>query len=271
MKRYPGERAAYAELLSIVANEVTFEDRWAIVDFVRREMHAASPDEILALIDRASVEIAARAPQQQRRNVLTRLNALRERVQEAAFEQTSVRGTTPEDLVDAMHEMIRAVDPAISTHLSGVGTLAGSIAKYLGLEGDRVRSIAIAGRVLDIGKIAPQGCGNEHAAAGERMLRGIPALQRYAGWVRSHHERLDGSGYPDRLRGPDIALEVRILAVADVFDSMACAVPYAAHVVSATMLHLAENAGRLYDPLVVNALDRYLGSRRLHAVGSSAA
>src|SRR5579863_2022206 len=102
MSRYPGEQIAFGELLSIVANEVTFEDRWAVVDWVRREMHAASPDEILGLIDRAGVEIAARAPQRQRRTALARIDKLRERVSEVVWEQASVRGTKPEDLVDAM-------------------------------------------------------------------------------------------------------------------------------------------------------------------------
>jgi len=272
MSRYPGEQAAFGELLSIVANEVALEDRWAIVDWVRREMYAASPDEVVALVDRAGVEIAAHAPENKRRTVLARLDALRERVQEAAWEQVSVRGTAPEDLVDAMHEMIRAVDPALSTHLSGVGTLAGSIAKYLGLDGTRTRDVAIAGRLLDVGKFAINGAhGDEHTAAGERMLRGIPALQRYASWIRSHHERLDGSGFPDRLRASDIALEVRILAVADVFDTIACADPHAAHAVHEAMAHLEDGAGKLYDAGVVGALERMMGTRRLRVVRSTAA
>ena len=272
MKRYPGERSAYSELLSIVANEVTLEDRWAIVDWVRREMHAATPDEIEALVDRASVEISTHTPKAQRRTVLSRLDALRERVREVAWEQASVRGTQPEDLVDAMHEMIRAVDPALSTHLSGVGTLAGSIAKYLGLDGDRVHALTIAGRLLDVGKVATQGAHCDgHAAAGERMIRAIPALQQYAPWIRSHHERLDGSGYPDRLRAPDLSLEVRILSVADAFNTMAAANSNGTQAVHETLVHLADNAGKLYDAAVVGALERFMGTRRLRIVRSTAA
>lgn len=272
MRRYSGELSAYSELLSIVANEVTLEDRWAIVDWVRREMHAATPDEIEALVDRASLEISTQAPSQHRRTTLARLDALRERVREVAWEQASVRGSKPEDLVDAMHEMIRAVDPALSTHLSGVGTLAGSIAKYLGLDGDHVHDMAIAGRLLDVGKIATNGSHTDgHAVAGEAMVRAIPALQRYALWIRSHHERLDGSGYPDRLRAPDIPLEVRILAVADVFDTMACAGTSGTHAVQEAIAHLDENAGRLYDADVVGALERAIGTRRLRLVRSNAA
>lgn len=272
MSRYSGERVAYSELLSIVANEVTLEDRWAIVDWVRREMHAASPDEILSLIDRAGVEIAASAPQRQRRTALARVDKLRERVREVAWEQASVRGTKPEDLVDAMHEMIRAVDPALSTHLSGVGALAGSIAKYLGLDGNRVHDVAIAGRLLDIGKIALPGAhADEHCAIGARVLAAIPALQRYAPWIRAHHERLDGSGYPDRLRAADIPLEVRIMSVADEFDTRVCAAPFSARVVRETIAHLDENAGTLYDRLVVDAVQRLMGAHRLRAVAPTAA
>lgn len=274
MSRYRGERHAFDELLSIVRDEVQFEDRWAIVDWVRREMHAAAPDEITALLDRASAEIAVRVPDSERRVVLKRLACLRERTQEIVWEEASVRGSTPEDLVDAMHEMVRVVDPTLLTHLSGVGTLAGRIAKDLGLEADRVHHVAIAGRLVDVGKVGlPHAAhADEHAVLGERMVRAIPALQRYAGWIRAHHERLDGSGYPDALRSPDISLEVRILAVADVFDTMACAVPYhASHSVHDALTHLSDNAGTLYDPLVVGALERLLISRRLRTGTSTAA
>ncbi|MBV8372976.1 MAG: HD domain-containing protein [Candidatus Eremiobacteraeota bacterium] len=271
MNRYPGERAAFAELLSIVRDETRFEDRWAIVDFVRREMHAASPEEITALVDRASTQLAACVPASKRRTVLARLDALRERTQEIVWEQASVRGTTPEDLVDAMHEMIRAIDPTLLLHLSGVGTLAGRIAKHLGLQADRVSHVAIAGRLVDVGKagLPRDAHADEHCALGERMVRAIPALQRYAGWIRAHHERLDGSGYPDALRSPDIPLEVRILSVADVFTTMVNA-PYHSTRMHETLAHLSNNAGTLYDPLVVGALEELLTVRRLRPTSTAA-
>ncbi|MGA8534490.1 MAG: HD domain-containing phosphohydrolase [Candidatus Tumulicola sp.] len=273
MTRYPAERAAFAELLPIVRDEVRFEDRWAIVDWVRREMHAAKPDEIIGLIDRASAEVAARAPESERRTVLARLDSLRERTREIVWEQPSVRGTTPEDLVDAMHEMIRVADPALFTHLSGVGPLAGRIAKHLGLEDDRVHHVTVAGLVVDVGNVGlSHDALGEHAARGERMLRAIPALQRYAGWIRSHHERLNGSGFPDALRAPDIPLEVRILSVADVFDTMASAASsQASHGLHDALAHLSANAGRLYDPMVVGALEDLVTARRVRTAASTAA
>lgn len=278
MIRYPGERIAFTELLSIVRDEVSFEDRWAIVDWIRREMHAASPEEIVSLLDRAGAEVAAAVPESDRRVVLHRLDALRERAQDIIAEQTAVRGTTPEDLVDAMHEMVRVADPALLTHLTGVGSLAGRIAKDLGLDSDDVHHVTLAGRLLDIGKIAlPQAVLTArepldaatmavvegHAAMGERMVSGVAGLRNYAGWVRSHHERLDGSGYPDALHEHDIPYEVRILSVADVFDAMVCPRPYRApHSVTDAMRHLSANAGTLYDTHVVASLEHLLVSKR---------
>ncbi len=287
MIRYPGERAAFTELLSIVGDEVRFEDRWAIVDWIRREMHAASPEEIVGLLDRAGAEVAASVPESDRRIVLSRLDALRERAQDIVWEQTSVRGTTPEDLVDAMHEMIRVADPALLTHLTGVGSLAGRIAKDLGLDAEDVHHVTIAGRLLDVGKIAlPQGALHAtealdsaamaviegHAAMGERMVGAIAGLRQYASWVRSHHERLDGSGYPDALHEHDIPYEVRILSVADVFDAMVCARPYRAPFsVTDAMRHLTDNAGTMYDTNVVASLEHLLVAKRRRAGRPTAA
>jgi HD-GYP domain-containing protein (c-di-GMP phosphodiesterase class II) len=286
VNRYPGERAAFSELLSIVCDEVRFEDRWAIVDWIRREMHAASGDEIAQLLDRAGAEVAAAVPESDRRVVLNRLDALRERAMDIVSEQT-VRGTAPEDLVDAMHEMIRVADPALLTHLTGVGSLAGRIAKDLGLDSDEVHHVTLAGRLLDVGKIAlpadalsarepltpaAMAIVEGHAAMGERMVSGVAGLRRYAGWVRSHHERLDGSGYPDGLREHDIPFEVRILGVADVFDAMVCARPYRApHSIADAMKHLGENAGMLYDARVVASLEHLLVAKRRRIAAASAA
>ncbi|MEO6835420.1 MAG: HD domain-containing phosphohydrolase [Candidatus Tumulicola sp.] len=287
MIRYPGERAAFEELLSIVRDEVRFEDRWAIVDWIRREMHAASPEEITDLLDRAGTNVAAGVPEHERRVVLSRLDALRERAHEIVWEQAAVRGTTPEDLVDAMHEMIRAVDPTLLTHLTGVGSLAGRIAKDLGLDADDVHHVVTAGRLLDVGKIAlPQAALHTrepldaatmavvegHAAMGERMIAAIPGLQRYAGWIRAHHERLDGSGYPDALRDGSIPYEVRILSVADVFDAMVCNRTYrAAHSMREAIEHLNANSGSRYDPQVVASLEHVLVTKRRRSGASTAA
>ena len=71
--------------------------------------------------------------------------------------------------------------------------------------------------------------------------------------VRQHHERLDGSGYPDGLGGDDIMMEYRILAVADLVEAMASHRPYRpAKGIDQALMHLEEDGGRLYDPRVVD-------------------
>ena len=66
----------------------------------------------------------------------------------------------------------------------------------------------------------------QHTIIGERILAAAPALQRAAVLVRSSHERYDGNGYPDGLRGDEIPLAARIIAVADAFDAMTAPRPY---------------------------------------------
>ena len=87
MIRYPGERAALAELRSIACDDVRFADRWAIVDWIRREMHAATQAELLALFDRVQSDIACEATDFDRHAVLARLNHLRQRARDIVGEQ----------------------------------------------------------------------------------------------------------------------------------------------------------------------------------------
>jgi HD-GYP domain-containing protein (c-di-GMP phosphodiesterase class II) len=271
---YPGERTAFAELLAIVRRELEFEDRWSIFDWIRREMHAASPGDVVDLLDRAGAELVATAPDFERRTLLQRVDSLRERVHDVAWECALNGGTPPEDLVDAMHQMLRAVDPQLHDHLECVGALAGRIAGDLGAEAEQRRAITIAGRLLDVGKIAScaAGAGDRHAEAGEKTVAAIPALERFAPWVRAHHERLDGSGYPDRARGSEIPFEVRVLSVADVFHTLVTPTAQRARFTLREALgHLCDNAGTLYDPQVVESLGRVLSEKRNRSRSSAAA
>jgi HD-GYP domain-containing protein (c-di-GMP phosphodiesterase class II) len=72
--------------------------------------------------------------------------------------------------------------------------------------------------------------------------------------IHQHHERLDGSGYPNRLKGPDILLEARIISVADVVEAMSSHRPYRpAHGIEKALEEIIRNRGRLYDPAVVDS------------------
>jgi ribonuclease P protein subunit RPR2 len=94
-----------------------------------------------------------------------------------------------------------------------------------------------------------------HTVLGEQMLGGVALLQgRGLEIVRSHHERWDGSGYPDRLAGEDIPLGARIFAVADAFDAMTSHRPYRRAIRwRAACEEISAEAGRQFDPLVVDA------------------
>lgn len=97
----------------------------------------------------------------------------------------------------------------------------------------------------------------KHPAAGARILHAIPPLRRLANAVRHHHERFDGNGYPDRLRGTDIPLASRIIAVADAFDALTTDRSYRRGVAADQALNIiVQAAGSRYDPEIVAAIGR---------------
>ena len=97
----------------------------------------------------------------------------------------------------------------------------------------------------------------EHPVIGERILAAAPPLQRTARLVRCSHERVDGCGYPDGLRGEDIPLAARILHVADAFVAMTSERPYRpARDRGAALSELRRGAGTDFDPTVVAALEQ---------------
>jgi HD-GYP domain-containing protein (c-di-GMP phosphodiesterase class II) len=143
------------------------------------------------------------------------------------------------ELVDA----IEAKDRATLGHVSRVSSYALSIGKQLNLSPQDLRALVLAAQMHDVGKIgvpdsilAKPGRLDEeewaevrkHAPRGDEIARRVDALRPLAPVIRAHHERLDGSGYPDRLRGDAIPVLARIIAVADTFDAMTSARPYRA-------------------------------------------
>jgi putative two-component system response regulator len=171
--------------------------------------------------------------------------------------------------------------PGTDGHARRVSRYAAGIARKMGLPREQVARVRRAGAIHDIGKFElPPAIVNKpgplsdrefalvqrHAAAGERMVTGLGDEQLTA-IVRHHHERLDGSGYPDRLGGEEIPLGARIVAVADTFDALTSARPYrpAGRDRDALVLLEAE-AGTQLDPEVVRAFrDYYSGPRGIAA------
>ncbi|MFZ5657508.1 MAG: HD domain-containing phosphohydrolase [Pseudomonadota bacterium] len=168
-------------------------------------------------------------------------------------------------------------DGGAHADLQRMAAVVGAIARGMGMFEDEVRLLELATPLHDLGKIAlpdavlqkPGPLSDEeralvrrHPEIGHELLAGSgsPFLDLAATAALRHHERFDGSGYPDGLRGAEIPLEARIVAVADVFDALISEQPYKhAWDIDAALAHLYAQRGRLFDPDCVQAL---LSARR---------
>ena len=103
----------------------------------------------------------------------------------------------------------------------------------------------------------------DHPMLGARLLKTIPALAHIAPIVRAHHERIDGSGYPLGLKGEEIIIEARILAVADVVEAIASHRPYRpAYGIEVALEQISKKKGILYDTAAVEACLRLFQEKR---------
>lgn len=190
-------------------------------------------------------------------------------------------GDTVMVTVTALAGAVDARHPTTVGHAEGVARLAAAIGAELGLDPARVEDLRVAGLLHDVGKI---GISEEilvkdgplspseweemrrHPEMGHRMLAGA-RLDVVRSWVLHHHERLDGTGYPEGIGDDDIPLEAKILAVADAFDAMVHDRPYRTAIAApAAVAELRRCAGSQFDPDVVGALAQLLerGAPELH-------
>jgi diguanylate cyclase (GGDEF)-like protein/putative nucleotidyltransferase with HDIG domain len=195
---------------------------------------------------------------------------------EIAYAKESIEQLN-EELFLTLAKIIDARDPYVSGHATQVGEYAQAIAQEMGLDGEKIAEIYRAGLLHDIGKIGipekilhkPERLTAEeyeivkrHAALGAEFLEACHNLCHMAPYVRHHHERWDGTGYPGRLRGEEIPLESRILAVCDAVEAMASDRPYQAGKPLDKILHeVNQCAGGQFDPAVVDAFIRVLEHR----------
>ncbi|HEY0613739.1 MAG TPA: HD domain-containing phosphohydrolase [Candidatus Elarobacter sp.] len=174
---------------------------------------------------------------------------------------------------------VLAHDYETHRHLINVGMLSARVGRTAGLSRDEATVLGQAGLFHDIGKLhirrallnarhelseAEWRILKAHAARGEQMLHAQGA-GTIAAIVRGHHERLDGSGYPDGLRGHAIPLETRLLAVVDAYDAMRSGRPYAAAISHEEALERLILADHLFDPDAVAALAATLGASQAEA------
>jgi PAS domain S-box-containing protein len=170
--------------------------------------------------------------------------------------------------IQVMVSAIEVRDPYTAGHQIRSTDLARAIATEMGLSRDTIEAIRMAGPIHDIGKLSipaeilskPTKLTNieyslikVHPEKGYEMLKDVESPWPLAQIVYQHHERMDGSGYPRNLKGDDILMEARILAVADVVESMASHRPYRPALgLNAALEEIEKNKGVLYDDAVAD-------------------
>ncbi|MCR4396873.1 MAG: PAS domain S-box protein, partial [Candidatus Saccharicenans sp.] len=168
--------------------------------------------------------------------------------------------------IRVLNNLVEAKDPYTGGHQKRVADLSRTIATEMKLSSEQVDALRLAAEIHDIGKIivpseilskpgviseSEWGLVKNHVKVGYELLKDIEFPWPVAEIIYQHHERLDGSGYPRGLKGEQIIIEARILAVADVVEAMSSHRPYReAHSLEETMAELEKNKGILYDEKV---------------------
>ena len=171
--------------------------------------------------------------------------------------------------IQALSQIVETKDPYTSGHQKRTTNLARAIATEMHLPSDQIEGIRVAGAIHDIGKLSipaeilskPSKLAaaeylliKEHARQGYEILKDVESPWPLAEIVHQHHERINGSGYPRGLKGEEILIEARILAVADVVEAMASYRPYRPALgIDKALEEVEKNKGVLYDILAADA------------------
>ena len=215
-----------------------------------------------------------------------RLENFNGKLQEKVFERTReitelnekvthyFRGT-----IDLLARLAAMHSQVLGNHGRRVAELSVKIGQQLGMAGRELADLEIAATLHDIGKIGMDprivaggaertdrdvAVFRSHPVEGAVLITRIPGLKEVARLVRHHHEAFDGEGFPDHLRGEDIPLGSRIIAVADAFDNfLNRRSRYTDAEANAALQHLQEGSGTQFDPTVVEALTVLLHGNRI--------
>jgi len=176
------------------------------------------------------------------------------------------------ETLEALSQLVEASDPYTSGHSARVTEMAIKIAQEMGLRNRHLDTLRIAGPLHDVGKVGiPSSVLNKpagltqaewvmvqaHPEVSAKVAQQVTAFEAAVPVIRHHHERWDGTGYPEGLKGEDIPLLARILAVADGFEAMISERPYRrARTEEEALAELEKGAGTQWDPEVVKAFLR---------------
>jgi HD-GYP domain-containing protein (c-di-GMP phosphodiesterase class II) len=202
-------------------------------------------------------------------------NLMGEEIQKAILEIQRAAQENKELFMGSIRMLANAIDekdPYTRGHSERVAYYSACVAKHLGMTPEDVERVHLSGIIHDVGKIGIEDkilrkaaaltddeyeIMKQHPTKGLHILEAVPLLKEKAGAGLMHHENVDGSGYPDGLKGDDIPLLGRIVSVADAFDAMTTDRPYSkAMTFDAAVARLKFLAGKKFDPACVEAFDR---------------
>jgi HD-GYP domain-containing protein (c-di-GMP phosphodiesterase class II) len=178
------------------------------------------------------------------------------------------------ETLSALALAVEAKDSYSRGHLERVGDYCLKLAYHFGLSEAEIRDLRDASKIHDVGKIGvtddvlvkPSALNDQewvmmrrHPEIGESIIKAVSSLQSLRDLVRHHHEKLDGSGYPDGLKGDAISLSVRILTVADIYDALTSDRPYRKAMPSKEAFRLMSEMGEKIDQNIVKALAGLVG------------
>lgn len=196
---------------------------------------------------------------------ITERKKAEEKLRETLANLRKAVGTTIQVMISA----VEMRDPYTAGHQSRTANIARAIATEMGLSCDIIDGIRMAGTIHDIGKLSvpseiltkpskltaiEYSIVKEHSHSGYEVMKNVESELPLAEIIYQHHERMNGTGYPRNLKGDEIILEARIMAVADVVEAMASHRPYRASLgVESALEEIEQNRGILYDEAVVDA------------------
>lgn len=209
-------------------------------------------------------------------------NVMGERIERAVEEIREAANTNRELFIGTIRMLANAIDakdPYTRGHSERVAYYSTIVAKELGMSPAEIENVHLAGLIHDVGKIGIEDrilrkptaltddeyeIMKQHPSKGAQILEAVPKLKALAGPGLMHHENVDGSGYPDGLKGDEIPLLGRMVSVADAFDAMTTDRPYSkAMTFDIALARLQFLSGKKFDPQCVDAMARALASGEL--------
>ncbi len=272
-------------LVTVIAKAVENSDPNAVIQWAQAVRVSEEDHAVVDLVDAVceeAVGFAGRLPGVDTAALVLFLEILRERTRDALLNGKLPKADAGGPVIEGVLSLLKAHDEATCWHSHATGYWCRRLALGLGLSAALTERIVRAGMLHDVGKIATPhhilskpgaltpdewAIMQRHTVDGAEILSEIPTLAHYAPIVRAHHERFDGTGYPDRLRGDEIPFEARVVAVADAFHAMVTDRPYrAALSYGEAMSVLSQGRGTQWDPDVVDVMVRVAAAERTQSV-----